>query len=46
MEENTSIFVKSYCATVDAPSDTVPCGQCLDNDGSLAICSVDRGLRR
>jgi hypothetical protein len=44
MEENTSIFVKSYCATVDAPSDTVPCGQCLDNDGSLAICSVDRGL--
>jgi hypothetical protein len=25
-------------------SDTVPCGQCLDYDGSLATCSVDRGL--
>ena len=22
--------VKRYCATADLPSDTVPCGQCLD----------------
>jgi hypothetical protein len=36
--------VKSYCATVDAPSDTVPCGQCSDYNGTLATCSVDRGL--
>jgi hypothetical protein len=36
--------VKSYCATVNALSDTVPCGQCLDYNGTLATCSVDRGL--
>jgi hypothetical protein len=36
--------IKSYCcATVDAPSDTVPCGQCLNYNGTLATCSVDRG---
>jgi hypothetical protein len=38
-----SIIVKSYCATVDAPSDTVPCGQCSDYDSTLATCSVDCG---
>jgi hypothetical protein len=38
------VDVKSYCATVDAPSDAVPCGQCLDYNGALATtCSVDRG---
>ncbi len=29
--------------TVDAPSDTVPCGQCSDNNGTLANCSMDPG---
>jgi hypothetical protein len=38
-----AILVKSYCATVDAPSDTVPCGQCLNYNGTLATCSVDCG---
>ena len=36
--------VKSYCATVDAPSTTVPSGQCSDYDGTLATCSGDRGF--
>jgi hypothetical protein len=35
--------VKSYCATVDSPSGTVPCGQRSDYDCTLATCSVDRG---
>ena len=39
-----TVPVKSYSATVDAPSDTVPSGQCLDYDGTLAICYVDGGL--
>ena len=34
--------VKSYCATVDVSSATVPCGQCSDSNGTLATCSVDR----
>jgi hypothetical protein len=36
--------VKSYCATVDAPSDTVPCGQCSDYNGTLATWIEDRRL--
>ena len=37
------LLVKSYCATVDVPSDTVTCGQCSNYNGTLATCSVDRG---
>ena len=37
-------LVKSYYATVHVSSATVPCGQCSDYDGTLATCSVDRGL--
>jgi hypothetical protein len=36
--------VKSYCATVDAPSTTVSCGQCSDYNCSLTTCSVDLEL--
>jgi hypothetical protein len=39
-------IVKGYSATVDALSATVPCGQCLDFDGTLAICYVDCGLKQ
>ena len=37
------LLVKSYCATVDVPSGTVPSGQCSDYNTTLATCSVDRG---
>ena len=36
--------VKSYCATVDGPSDTESCRQCSDYNGTLATCCVDCGL--
>jgi hypothetical protein len=38
---NTKAIVKPYCATVEAPSTTVSCGQCSDYNCSLTTCSVD-----